>query len=59
MVEDFLVPGFAEGMRVDGELVVGFHIDEAGEPAVVELEFGGIEQMKEVDAETAVEVRVE
>ncbi len=59
MVEDFLVPRFAEGMGVDGELIVGFHIDEAGESAVVELEFGGIEQMKEMDAETAVEVGVE
>ena len=59
MVFHFFFPGLTDGLGVDGELVAGFEIDEAGETTVGKLELGGIEDVEEVDAEAPVEVGVE
>ena len=54
-----MVPRLAQGMRVDGEVVGGFHVDVASEAVVLEVDFAGVEDVEEVDAEAAVEVGVE
>ena len=59
MADDFPVPRVSHGVRVDGELFVCLHVHEAREPAVVELDLGGIENVEQVDAEAAVEVGIE
>jgi hypothetical protein len=42
VILDVVFPSLAEGLGVDDEFFAGFHVDEAGEAAVAEVEFGGV-----------------